>query len=113
MNNDTIKELQEKAIYLEDEIGKYTKDYTRKDQMERINGQFKKLAGKINYMNRLTTMGRKFGRNTPCPCKSGKKFKHCCIANHDLNEKKVSALQTAMGKILSKVKRHGLSIRRS
>ncbi len=112
MNNDTIEQLQEKAIYLEDEIGKYTKDYTRKDQMKRINGQFKKLAGKINYMNRLTSMGRKFGRNSLCPCKSGKKFKHCCIANHYLNEKKVSVLQIAMGKIQDKVKRYGLTIGR-
>ncbi len=90
-----------------------TRTYTKQDRIDRINGQYKKLAGKINYMNRLTSMGRKFGRNSPCPCKSGKKFKHCCIANHDLNQRKVSVLQIAMGKILSKVKRHGLNIRRS
>jgi len=22
--------------------------------------------------------GRKIGRNEPCPCGSGKKYKHCC-----------------------------------
>lgn len=22
--------------------------------------------------------GQRVGRNSPCPCKSGKKFKHCC-----------------------------------
>jgi len=26
----------------------------------------------------MTPDGRKIGRNEPCPCKSGKKFKRCC-----------------------------------
>ena len=25
------------------------------------------------------TSGVKVGRNDPCPCSSGKKYKHCCI----------------------------------
>jgi len=25
--------------------------------------------------------GNKIGRNVPCPCKSGKKYKHCCLKN--------------------------------
>lgn len=25
----------------------------------------------------------KIGRNEPCPCGSGKKFKKCCIENYD------------------------------
>ncbi len=25
----------------------------------------------------------KTGRNEPCPCGSGKKYKHCCISNHE------------------------------
>jgi len=24
-------------------------------------------------------MKKRTGRNAPCPCKSGKKFKHCCL----------------------------------
>ena len=27
---------------------------------------------------RLKTGGKKIGRNAPCPCGSGKKYKHCC-----------------------------------
>ncbi len=27
---------------------------------------------------RLKAGGRKIGRNEPCPCGSGKKYKHCC-----------------------------------
>lgn len=29
--------------------------------------------------NRTTVNGKKIGRNDPCPCGSGKKYKHCCI----------------------------------
>ena len=27
---------------------------------------------------RLKVAGKKVGRNDPCPCGSGKKYKHCC-----------------------------------
>jgi uncharacterized protein YecA (UPF0149 family) len=26
-------------------------------------------------------MSKKTGRNDPCPCGSGKKYKHCCLGN--------------------------------
>ncbi|MBN1699280.1 MAG: SEC-C domain-containing protein [Spirochaetales bacterium] len=46
---------------------------------------------KSRFGSVLTSMfipyGKKTGRNSPCPCGSGKKYKHCC-----LNRKKVSAL---------------------
>lgn len=29
--------------------------------------------------NRTTVNGKKIGRNAPCPCGNGKKYKHCCI----------------------------------
>jgi preprotein translocase subunit SecA len=29
-------------------------------------------------MQRLKVGGKKIGRNDPCPCGSGKKYKHCC-----------------------------------
>ncbi|MBC2717962.1 MAG: hypothetical protein HF978_21915 [Desulfobacteraceae bacterium] len=25
----------------------------------------------------------KIGRNEPCPCGSGKKYKHCCLEKHE------------------------------
>jgi len=31
-----------------------------------------------NRKKRLKTGGKKVGRNDPCPCGSGKKYKHCC-----------------------------------
>jgi hypothetical protein len=87
-------------------------EYTKQDRIKRLNHQHGRLVGKINYMNRLTSMGRKFGRNTPCPCRSGKRFKKCCIVNHEYNSRKVSALQVAMDKLLDKVSRYGFSIGR-
>ena len=47
-------------------------------------GLFKKIDGKWMYSNgslKTTTIvreGRKIGRNEPCPCGSGKKYKACC-----------------------------------
>ena len=28
-------------------------------------------------------MGKKIGRNDPCPCGSGKKYKKCCLGKED------------------------------
>lgn len=40
---------------------------------------------KVLYRNqknsRTIVKGEKVGRNEPCPCGSGKKYKHCCGAN--------------------------------
>lgn len=34
----------------------------------------------------IRTYNKKVGRNDPCPCGSGKKFKNCCLGNSDYNE---------------------------
>jgi preprotein translocase subunit SecA len=31
-----------------------------------------------NVSKRRKVGGKKVGRNDPCPCGSGKKYKHCC-----------------------------------
>ena len=41
---------------------------TERNDKENINKNFEKIASK------------KIGRNEPCPCNSGKKYKHCCGA---------------------------------
>jgi len=43
--------------------------------LEHIYGQ--KLS-----LKKFVTMRSRIGRNDPCPCKSGKKFKNCCGAMH-------------------------------
>jgi preprotein translocase subunit SecA len=43
---------------------------TRVSQAASAGAPSKKLPAKVS--------GRKVGRNDPCPCGSGKKYKHCC-----------------------------------
>ncbi len=47
-------------------------NYERRYDPE-LESQAAQLRGKP-----MTAEGRKIGRNEPCPCKSGKKFKRCC-----------------------------------
>jgi preprotein translocase subunit SecA len=35
-------------------------------------------AGGDGQKQKLKVGGKKIGRNDPCPCGSGKKYKHCC-----------------------------------
>lgn len=52
----------------------------------RENSRFKKIADRWLYIdgevdrspNKTVATQRKVGRNEPCPCGSGKKFKKCC-----------------------------------
>ena len=71
------------------EIVEFEATYTQKgirDVHHEIGG-FKKINGEWFYsegMIRPTTVvreGRKVGRNEPCPCGSGKKYKNCCGKN--------------------------------
>lgn len=60
--------------------------YSRKGlrDVHHETGYFKKIEGKWMYSTgslKTTTVvreGRKVGRNEPCPCGSGKKYKACC-----------------------------------
>lgn len=67
-------------------IVEFTADYTLK-QMHDVHHEvagFKKVNGEWKYAagNLITTTvrreGKKVGRNEPCPCGSGKKYKNCC-----------------------------------
>ncbi|HBG66619.1 MAG TPA: hypothetical protein DDW78_09140 [Treponema sp.] len=71
------------------EIVEFEATYTQKgirDVHHEIGG-FKKINGEWFYSEGLirpTTVireGRKIGRNEPCPCGSGKKYKNCCGKN--------------------------------
>lgn len=44
----------------------------------------------INALFVIVNTGNSIGRNRPCLCKSGKKWKHCCLAKH---EKQVLVLE--------------------
>ena len=38
------------------------------------------LASRVSELSRVRKSGpQRFGRNSPCPCGSGKKYKKCCL----------------------------------
>ena len=44
---------------------------------KQIDGEWKYVAGNV-IPTTVTRVGEKVGRNDPCPCGSGKKYKKCC-----------------------------------
>ena len=54
------------------------------EQRHHERSRFKKVDGKWFYVDgdmvkpKPVTRGAKVGRNEPCPCGSGKKYKRCC-----------------------------------
>ncbi|MBE6344942.1 MAG: YchJ family protein [Spirochaetaceae bacterium] len=72
--NDTTGVVEFQATYtrkglrdVHHEIGNFTK----------IDGQWKYSTGHLKTVT-VVREGRKIGRNEPCPCGSGKKYKACC-----------------------------------
>lgn len=52
----------------------------------------------------------KVGRNDPCPCGSGKKFKKCCGAQAQKKELKATVLPSSSFKIPSAIQSTGASL---
>lgn len=51
----------------------------RRKDYENLDNKKIKKSKKITKMNFKGKTGKKIGRNTPCPCGSGKKYKKCCL----------------------------------
>ena len=47
-------------------------------QFERIEGHWMYVDGELPKVETVRHEGKKVGRNEPCPCGSGKKYKKCC-----------------------------------
>lgn len=43
----------------------------------------------------------KIGRNQPCPCGSGKKYKHCCLGNDQASRVDIASAQQDMSQRMS------------
>lgn len=59
------------------------------DYLTRIKNQYakvKQLAAERNNKNKINNANKNVGRNDPCVCGSGKKFKKCCLNTEDLSE---------------------------
>lgn len=76
-------------------------------------------------MKIINTQSEKLGRNSPCPCGSGKKFKHCCVDNEVANQmdsesenrmkdidpiKLQREMQQMMGKMAKIINAKGMSV---
>lgn len=51
------------------------------DMLSLVFRQDTKNRLKTAVRSMLNYTGKKIGRNAPCPCKSGKKYKQCCLKN--------------------------------
>ena len=49
-----------------------------KSHFVKLNGEWLYVSGETKYTS--TAVSKKIGRNEPCPCGSGKKYKKCCGA---------------------------------
>ena len=67
-------------------VVEFIADYTLNQMIEhhheiagfkKFNGEWKNVAGNI-ITETVKRDGEKIGRNDPCPCGSGKKYKKCC-----------------------------------
>ena len=47
-------------------------------EFKKDNGQWYFVEGRVRGVDPIRRDGPKVGRNDPCPCGSGKKFKKCC-----------------------------------
>jgi uncharacterized protein YecA (UPF0149 family) len=54
----------------------FTRNIARKKERELEAMQF--IGGEANPADSTPVRNAKVGRNDPCPCGSGKKFKKCC-----------------------------------
>lgn len=74
------EQAAKQAETLQDES---VKEATKEQQAEAVNAAIDK-AGMYSLLNqrvrqRPIVKDNKIGRNDPCPCASGKKYKNCCL----------------------------------
>jgi len=72
-------------------VVEFTAHYTVKEKpfdhhevanFAKINGAWHFMDGRIQGTDPIRREAPKVGRNDPCPCGSGKKFKKCCAGNN-------------------------------
>jgi preprotein translocase subunit SecA len=73
----TASEQQRQAAQAS--IDDFTRNIQRKKEREMAALQF--VGGEASSASATVVRGAKVGRNDPCPCGSGKKYKKCCGAN--------------------------------
>jgi len=66
--------------------------YCRQDVILNIQ-VFEKMLPWLNKENRRKPIAVKLGRNSPCKCGSGKKFKNCCLKRVEAYKRSISSIQ--------------------
>ncbi|MBR7142319.1 MAG: preprotein translocase subunit SecA [Clostridia bacterium] len=59
------------------------KEEVRREQVAKVTSESGSVGGDASQERRPVRRGEKVGRNDPCPCGSGKKYKKCCGASAD------------------------------
>ncbi|MCI8645197.1 MAG: DUF1186 domain-containing protein [Firmicutes bacterium] len=67
------------------------REYTEKDRKDFE----KELKAMMEESRQQYQANKKIGRNDPCPCGSGKKYKHCCL-NRSKDEQDLDAIEKAI-----------------
>lgn len=71
----TVGTLLRVQVVQGDEVARMEEEQKKKEQEMKLN---KGPAGEEKVRKPVTRTEQKVGRNAPCPCGSGKKFKKCC-----------------------------------
>ncbi len=75
LENDETGEIEFKAKYIE---GKSTQIHHELSVFKKVNNEWYFHSGKRPPQEPIVNKAAKIGRNEPCPCGSGKKYKKCC-----------------------------------
>jgi hypothetical protein len=62
------------------------------NDLKPIEDKHLEILGDINILSDVLTLENNYGRNNLCFCGSGKKFKKCCLPEHEEKEKKLHDL---------------------
>ena len=71
----TVGTLLRVQVVQSDEVARMEEEQKKQEQEMQLN---KGAAGEEKVRKPLKRTEEKVGRNAPCPCGSGKKYKKCC-----------------------------------
>ncbi len=74
----TISSLMRVRVVHEEEVERLEEERRRRHQEEQLRMRKSSGASAEAVQQPLRREGEKIGRNAPCPCGSGKKYKRCC-----------------------------------
>ncbi|MBW1634746.1 MAG: SEC-C domain-containing protein, partial [Deltaproteobacteria bacterium] len=78
IKNQTVSSLIRVKVVNEEEVERLEEERRRRQEQEQL--EMNKGAAGVDDKGQMTVKrdGEKIGRNAPCPCGSGKKYKKCC-----------------------------------